>query len=62
MLKPLPPASLASFWMCDNPAGMIVNSVLEACVEANALVIARPDGKQYKPTITRKERDQAASH
>jgi hypothetical protein len=37
---------------------MIVGTELEARVEANELVITRPDGKQYKPTITR---DQAAS-
>jgi hypothetical protein len=45
-----------------NPAKMIVGAELEACVEANRLVITRPDGKQYKPTITRRELDQAASH
>lgn len=53
--------SSGDFWGY-NPAGMIVNSELEACVEANKLVITRPDGKQYKPTIVRRERDQAASH
>jgi hypothetical protein len=36
-------------------------SHLEARVEANKFVITRPDGKQYKPTITRRERDQAAT-
>lgn len=44
-----------------NPSKMIVGSELEACVETNKLVITRPDGKQYKPTITRRELDQAAS-
>ena len=39
-----------------------VGAELEACVEANQLVITRPDGKQYKPTIIRREREQAASH
>jgi hypothetical protein len=45
-----------------NPLKMIVGTELEARVEAIKLVITRPDGKQYKPTITRRERDQAASH
>lgn len=40
---------------------VIVGVELKACVEANRLVITRPDGKQYKPTITRRERDQTAS-
>jgi hypothetical protein len=52
--------SSGDFWGY-NPSNMIVGADLEACVEANKLVIARPDGKQYKPTITRRERDQAAS-
>src|ERR1043166_1426915 len=52
--------SSGDFWGY-NPAKMIVGNELEACVEANKLVITRPDGKQYKPTITRRERDQAAS-
>jgi hypothetical protein len=37
---------------------MIVGAGLEARVVANRLVITRPDGKQYKPTITRRERDE----
>jgi hypothetical protein len=45
-----------------NPSKMIVGTEMEACVEANKLVITRPDGKRYKPTITRRERDQAASY
>src|SRR4051794_5685619 len=53
--------SSGDFWGY-NPSKMIVGTELEARVEANKLVIARPDGKQYKPTITRRERDQAASH
>lgn len=53
--------SSGDFWGY-NPSKMIVGADLEACVEANRLVITRPDGKQYKPTITRRERDQAASH
>ena len=53
--------SSGDFWGY-NPSKMIVGTELEACVEANKLVIARPDGKQWKPTITRRERDQAASH
>ena len=44
-----------------NPANMIVGAELEARVEANKLIITRPDGRQYKPTITRRERDQAAA-
>lgn len=52
--------SSGDFWGY-NPTKMIVGNELEACVEANRLVILRPDGKQYKPTITRRERDQAAS-
>jgi hypothetical protein len=39
---------------------MIVNSEVEACVDSKKLVITRPDGKQYKPTIIRRERDQSA--
>jgi len=53
--------SSGDFWGY-NPSKMIIGTELEACVEANKLVITRPDGKQYKPTITRRERDQAASH
>ena len=53
--------SSGDFWGY-NPSKMIVDADLEACVEANRLVISRPDGKQYKPTITRRERDQSASH
>lgn len=34
-----------------NPASMIVNSEVEACVDSNRLVITRPDVKQYKPTM-----------
>ncbi len=43
-----------------NPSKMIVGTEVDACVEANKLVITRPDGKPYKPTITRREREQAA--
>lgn len=53
--------STGDFW-AYNPSKMIVGAELEACVEANKLVITRPDGKQYKPTIIRRERDQAAGH
>jgi len=53
--------SSGDFWGY-NPSKMVVGAELEACVEGNKLVITRPDGKQYKPTITRRERDQAASH
>jgi len=53
--------SSGDFWGY-NPSRMIVGTELEVCAEANKLVITRPDGKQYKPTITRRERDQAASH
>jgi hypothetical protein len=53
--------SSGDFWGY-NPSKMIVGTELEACVEANKLVITRRDGKQYKPTITRRECDQAASH
>jgi hypothetical protein len=45
-----------------NPSKMIVGVELQACVEANKLVITRPDGKQYKPTITRRELEQTDSH
>jgi hypothetical protein len=41
-----------------NPSRVIAGDELEACVEANGFVITRPDGRRYKPTITRKERDQ----
>ena len=40
-----------------NPSKMIVGTDLEACVETNKLVITRPDGKQYKTTIIRRELD-----
>jgi hypothetical protein len=40
---------------------MIVGAELEVRVEANKLVITQSDGKQYKPTITRRERDQAGT-
>ncbi len=48
--------SSGDFWGY-NPSKMIVGTELKACVESNKLVITRPDGKQYKPTITRRERD-----
>ena len=51
--------SSGDFWGY-NPSNMVVGAELEACVETNKLVVTRPDGKQYKPTITRRERDQAA--
>lgn len=51
--------SSGDFWGYD-PSKMIVGTELEARVDANRLVITRPDGKQYKPTITRRELDQAA--
>jgi len=51
--------SSGDFWGY-NPSSMIVNSEVEACVDSNKLVITRPDGKQYKPTIIRRERDQSA--
>lgn len=50
--------SSGDFWGY-NPSKMIVGAELEACVKENRLVITRPDGKPYKPTITRRERDQA---
>jgi hypothetical protein len=50
--------SSGDFWGY-NPSKMIVGTELEARVEANRLVITRPDGKQYKPTITRRELNQA---
>ena len=53
--------SSGDFWGY-NPSKMIIGAELEACVEANKVVITRPDGKQYKPTITRRERDQVAGH
>jgi hypothetical protein len=51
--------SSGDFWGY-NPSSMIVNSEVEAWVDSNKLVITRPDGKQYKPTIIRRERDQSA--
>lgn len=39
-----------------KPSRMIVNSEVEACVDPNRLLITRPDGKQYKPRIIRRER------
>jgi len=55
------PARSSSDFSGYNPSKMIVGGGLEARVEANRLVITRLDGKQYKPTITRRERDQAAT-
>lgn len=52
--------SSGDFWGY-NPSQMIIGSEVQACVEANKLVITRPDGKQYKPAITRREREQAAA-
>jgi len=52
--------SSGDFWGY-NPSKMVVGSEVEACAEANRLVITRHDGKPYKPTITRRERDQAAA-
>jgi hypothetical protein len=51
--------SSGDFWGY-NPSSMIVNDEVKACVDSNKLVITRPDGKQYKPTIIRRERDQSA--
>ena len=51
--------SSGDFWGY-NPSKMIVGTEVEARVEANRLVITRPDGKQYKPTITRRELDRTA--
>ena len=51
--------SSGEFW-AYKPTTMTVNSEVEACVDSNKLVITRPDGKQYKPTIIRRERDQSA--
>ena len=45
--------SSGDFWGY-NPSKMIVGTEVEACVETNKLEITRPDGKQYKPTITRR--------
>ena len=53
--------SSGDFWGY-NPSKMIVGTEVEARVETNRLVINRPDGKQSKPTITRRERDQSAGH
>ena len=53
--------SSGDFWGY-NPSKMMVGAELEACIESNKLVIMRPDGKRYKPTITRRERDQATDH
>ena len=53
--------SSGDFWGY-NPSKMIVGTELEARIEANRLVITRHAGKQYKPTITRRERDQTANH
>jgi hypothetical protein len=52
--------SNGDFWGY-NPSRMIVNSEVETCVDSKKLVITRPDGKQYKPTIIRRERDESAS-
>jgi hypothetical protein len=41
-----------------NPSKMVVGSDVKACAEANRLVITRHDGKPYRPTITRREREQ----
>ena len=48
--------SSGDFWGY-NPSKMIVHTEVAACVDGNKLVIARPDGKQYKPTMIRRERN-----
>lgn len=40
-----------------NPTDMIVNDPVEVCVENNKLVFTRHDGKKYKTTIVRVERN-----
>jgi hypothetical protein len=50
--------SSGDFWGY-NPSSLIVNGEVEACVASNKLVITRPDGKQYKPTIIRREQVQS---
>jgi hypothetical protein len=52
--------SNGDFWGY-KPSKMVVGTEVGACVEATKLVITRPDGKQYKPTITRREREQSAA-
>jgi hypothetical protein len=48
--------STGDFWGY-NPTKMVVGSEVEACAEANRLVLSRHAGKPYKPTITRRELD-----
>ncbi len=51
--------SSGEFWGYD-PSKLVVNSDIPVCVEPNRLVITRPDGKQYKPTIIRREWERSA--
>lgn len=48
-------ARSSSDFFSYNPSKLIVNSEIEACLDSDRLVIMRPDGKQYKPTIIRRE-------
>lgn len=40
-----------------NPTDMVVNDPVTVCVEKNKLVFTRRDGKKYKTTIVRVERN-----
>lgn len=51
--------SSGDFWGY-KPANMVVGTELEACLEANRIVIKRHDGKAYKPVITRRELERDA--
>jgi hypothetical protein len=40
-----------------NPTDMVVNDAVTVSVQKNKLVLIRPDGKEYKTTIVRTERN-----
>jgi len=40
-----------------NPTKLIVNDPIEACAVSNKLIIKRPDGKEYKPSIIKTVRN-----
>jgi hypothetical protein len=45
-------------WCWDfNPARLVINDSVQACVSKGRLHLARPDGKDYKLTIVRVVRD-----
>ena len=40
-----------------KPTSFVVNDPVEVCIESKKLILMRPDGKEYKSTIVRAERE-----